>query len=490
MSSPPARTPSTTAIVISCGLAQICVTLDYMALSVALPAMSRDLHVSTGILQWALAAYLLAFASFLIVGGRLGDIFGRRKLLLIGLALFGGASLLGGLAPSVAVLIAARAIQGVGAAMFFPGTLSIIRNALPAEKVGRAIGSLTAVATVGIAMGPFIGGALTDSIGWRWVFYINAPIALGAILLARATAPESRDETASHHIDVAGLVTLAVGVVAVTLIPSLAEAWGWLSPKTIGVLLAGFAILVLFTVIERRVANPLIDLHLFANRSFSRLATSGAIANFVFTLSVMIFTLYFEDARNLSALSTGAMLLPFSIAGAIVSQLSGKVVARSGPRLPMAGGLVVAAAGFVLVAITDPTPYALDIVAMGIIGGGCALAYSSTNVSTISVVTQRQSGAAGGAVFTGLVIFAAFGVTVATDTVQSLGDGSFTSAAVETAIWAGAAVALVIGVLLIKLVPGKTRYEDAIRVAGATDSATTTPTDAANDAPTAERSSA
>lgn len=204
-------------VLVAVGLSQICVTLDYWSLSVALPPMSHDFHVSTTDLQWAISAYVLAFAAALIAAGRLADIFGRRRMLLGGTALFGLASAVCGFSGSVGMLVGARVVQGVGAAALFPASMAVLVDAFPGERQARAIGIIVGISGIGMALGPFVGGVLTETLSWRWIFFVNVPVAAGAIALVTSIVRESRDETASRHVDVAGLVAISAGIVALTL---------------------------------------------------------------------------------------------------------------------------------------------------------------------------------------------------------------------------------------------------------------------------------
>ena len=221
---PPA--PATGLLILAAvGLAQVLVTLDYFSLTVAIPQMADDLDVSTTDIQWALTGYLLSFAALMVAGGRIGDILGRKRTLLIGIAVFGGASLLCGLAYDEYMLVACRVLQGIGAAILFPTSMGVVGNSFDDETRPRAIGVVVLVSTVGTALGPLVGGVLTDVLDWRWVFLVNVPFAILAAAMVMIFVSESRDESASRHVDYRGVVTLSAAIVAVTLAIDRGPSW-------------------------------------------------------------------------------------------------------------------------------------------------------------------------------------------------------------------------------------------------------------------------
>src|SRR3954467_12401026 len=232
-------------VVAAVALAVFCVDVDFFALNLALPATARELNVTTTDLQWAIAVYQLTLASFLIPGGRLGDLLGRKRMLLAGIGIFGLASLLCGASQSAEMLIAMRFVQGIGASLLFPVGISVISNAFPVAERGKAIGNVYGIGAIGTAIGPFIGGLLTDTIDWRWVFFFNVPFAVGALLLTLRYVPESRDESA-ESLDHPGLVTVAAGIAAVTFAIDRGSTWGWLSASTLGLAAAGVVLLLVF----------------------------------------------------------------------------------------------------------------------------------------------------------------------------------------------------------------------------------------------------
>ncbi len=296
ISVPAVRTPlprGGALILLAVGLAQVLVTLDYFSLTVALPQMARDLEVTTTNLQWAMTGYLLSFAALLVAGGRIGDVLGRRRALLVGVALFGLASLACGLAVDETTIVAARVVQGVGAAILFPTSMAIVSQSFDEETRPRAIGIVVAVSTLGTALGPLVGGVLTDTLDWRWVFFINVPFSIVAALMILRYVPESRDETAPRHVDVAGIAALAVGIVALTLAIDRGPAW---VEDDVALLVGCLAVcalgLVAFVAIETRVANPLIDLPTFRSPAFVMVTLSGCLSNFLWALSVFVATLW------------------------------------------------------------------------------------------------------------------------------------------------------------------------------------------------------
>jgi MFS family permease len=243
----PARVGTTAkrGVVVAVAVAVFCVDVDFFALNLALPAIARELHVTTTDLQWAIAVYQLTLASFLIPGGRLGDLLGRKRVLLAGIGIFGFASLLCGASQSAEMLIGARFVQGLGASLLFPVGISVISNTFPVAERGKAIGNVYGVGSIGTAVGPFVGGLLTDVIDWRWVFFFNVPFALAALVLTVRHVDESRD-TSAQGIDFRGLVAITAGIAAVTYAIDRGSTWGWLMASTLILAAAGIALLFAF----------------------------------------------------------------------------------------------------------------------------------------------------------------------------------------------------------------------------------------------------
>ena len=231
------------------------VMLDNTAVNVALPSIQEDFGASLASLEWTVNAYTLTFAVLLVTGGRLGDIFGRRRVFLFGVVVFSLASATIGFAPSEGWLVASRALQGVGAAFMMPGTLSIISNAFPPEERGKAIGTWAGVSAIALAAGPLLGGWLTEEVSWRAIFFLNLPVAVGAVAVTLFAAEESRDETVGRTVDVPGIVALTVSLTALVFALVEGNAWGWGSPEIIGLLALSVAAAVAFVAIERRAAG-------------------------------------------------------------------------------------------------------------------------------------------------------------------------------------------------------------------------------------------
>ena len=244
------------------------IMLDNTVVNVALPSIQKDLGASLSSLEWTVNAYTLTFAVLLVTGGRLGDILGRRKMFLFGVVVFAVSSAAIGLAPDQAWLVAGRAVQGVGAAFMMPATLSIITVTFPAEERGKAIGTWAGVSALALAIGPVVGGALTEYVSWRAIFFLNLPVAVGAVAVTLFAAHESRDESTRHSIDWPGIFTISTGLTALVLALIEGNSWGWGSPEIVALLATAAVGLVGFAVIELRVREPMVDFTLFRERTF------------------------------------------------------------------------------------------------------------------------------------------------------------------------------------------------------------------------------
>jgi EmrB/QacA subfamily drug resistance transporter len=326
---------------------QFMVVLDLSIVNVALPSMQRDLGFTTAGLQWVVNAYALAFGGFLLLGGRAADLFGRRRVFMLGLMMFGGASLVCAVAQNQLMLDAARALQGLGAAVLSPATLTILTMTFraPAERA-RALGIWSAMAAVGGASGALLGGILTDLLSWRWVFYINLPVATAALLAARVVLTETRAENRRHALDLPGAITVTGGLVALVYAVAGTDTHAWTATATVVPLILSVLCFAVFVVIETRFARaPLVPFRLFRSRVLSAanvamLLVGGAMFSMWFFL-----TLYMQEVLHFSPLVTGFGFLPQTAAIAIGAQISSRLVTRYGPRVPLIGGIVCSAAG-------------------------------------------------------------------------------------------------------------------------------------------------
>jgi EmrB/QacA subfamily drug resistance transporter len=330
-------------------LAQFMVVLDATIVNVALPSIQKDLHLSEGSLQWIVNAYTLVFGGFLLLGGRAGDLLGRKRLFLIGLVIFTGASLLDGLSSSESMLIGSRALQGLGAALISPAALSIISTTFAegAERA-RALGVWAAIAIGGSAVGLVLGGALTQYFSWPWIFYVNVPVGIAAFSLSLRLIPESRDTLAHRSFDLAGAGSVTGGLMALVYAIVDAQSAGWTSAKTLGFFALAFVLLATFVVIELRTTVPLVRLSIFRIRSLLTaniamfLAMSGMFAMFFFN------TLYIQQVLGYGPLKAGLAFLPFSAGVMISAGLASQFAPRLGVRPVAAVGMLLAAAGLAL----------------------------------------------------------------------------------------------------------------------------------------------
>ena len=402
-------------------IAMFATNLDFFALNLAIPGMARDLDVSTTNMQWAISGYMLALGSFLIPGGRLGDLFGRRRMLVVGTAIFGASSLVGGLAPSAGFLIGARLVQGVGAAILFPLCIAVVSNAFPEDRRARAIGNLYGLGAMATAAGPFVGGALTELLSWRWVLLANVPVTAVGIALMLRSVPESRDETMPRHLDLTGLAAVVLGIAAITFAVDRGEDWGWGSAPMVALFAAGAALLASFIAIERRVRWPLVDLSLFRNRPYVGVTLLGTTANIVFVVTTFASTLYLQDVEDHSPLIAGLIFLGASGMVAIAGPLSGRLAERFNVPLMMGAAIWVGAAGLLVVSAGGALP--AYVPALAVFGFGYGLCWSLVSVGTQAAVPDEQAGEASGVSLAVVIGAAGLCVAIVASLIESISRG-------------------------------------------------------------------
>ncbi len=429
--------------------ALFCVQLDYFAMNLALPRMAAELGTTATDLQWVISVYMLALGAFMVPAGRIGDIFGRRRALLAGIALFGLASALCALAPSAGLVIAFRAVQGVGAALIFPVSVSVLTNAFPAARASRAIGVAYGVAGLGNAAGPLVGGLLTQTLGWRWIFWLLVPLALAAFVIGAATVPESSDESVPRRVDLTGLALITVGIGLFTLAFDRAPNWGWMAPWTLIAFVGAAAVLVLFVVVENRVRWPLVDMSLFRNARFSVLVLAGTVANVAYAVTIYLSTMNLQQVRGLDPLMAGLAFLGPSIGAALGGPLSGRLATRYPPVRVM--GVGCGASAVSLAALAMSGGWVTYVIALTACGFTLGLVYAFTTVATQAVVRPERAGEAAGVTLTSMVTLAGVGVAVSGTMLEVLRQsGSSTGTGINTILLAVAAVLLpaAVGVLV------------------------------------------
>ena len=339
-----------TLFAVSFGLFMI--MLDNTVVNVALPSIREDLGISISELEWVVNGYALTFGVLLLSGGKLADMLGRRRIFIVGLVIFTVSSFFCGFASTATLLIGARVVQGVGAALMNPATLSIITATFPPRQRGTAIGVWAGVSAMALAFGPLVGGVITEHINWSWVFYINVPIGILAIVAARLLIDESRDMS-EQKLDPLGLVTLAVALFALTygLIESNSRGWG--DPLVIGCFVVAAVFFTVFTLLERHQRLPMLDLNLFRNRSFASANAVMLLIGLAMFGTFFFVSLFVQNVLGFSPIQAGATFLPMTLFIIFVAPIAGKLADKIGPRALMVPGLALVTASLILFSLQD-----------------------------------------------------------------------------------------------------------------------------------------
>jgi EmrB/QacA subfamily drug resistance transporter len=415
--------------------------LDNTVVNVALPSIQRDLHASLASLEWTVNAYTLTLAVLLVTGGRLGDIFGRRRMFLFGVVVFGLSSLTIGFSPDDTVLVAFRAVQGIGAAFMMPATLSIITQAFPPEQRGTAIGTWAGVSALALAIGPVVGGFLTQDVSWRAIFFINPPIAVIAVAMTLFATRESRDETVGRTIDFAGIGTLTLGLTALVLALVEANTWHWGSAAVISLLALAAIALPAFVIVERRVKAPMVDFTFFRTRTYVGANVVAFLISFAMFAQFFFLTLYLQNVLHYSPLETGVRFLPSTVLIIITAPLAGRLADRVGSRPLMTIGLLIVAISLVIESrLTVHSGYGLLLPGFVLMGLGMGLVMSPMSTAAMNAVDRSKAGAASGVLSMTRMVGSTFGVAVMGALVATIGGSKIDSglphipAATRTAI--------------------------------------------------------
>jgi EmrB/QacA subfamily drug resistance transporter len=451
-------------------VAQFMVILDATIVNVALPTIKVDVGFSEQSLSWVLNAYTLMFGGFLLLGGRLADRLGRRRLFVAGIAVFSGASLLCGISQSEGMLLVARGLQGLGGAMVSPAALSIILTTFAeGSERNRALAVWGAIAGAGGAVGLLLGGVIVEVLSWRWVFFVNVPIGAVVLALTPRIVPESRSESAAEGgYDVGGAIAITLGTIALVFTLIKAESWGWTAGRTLAGFVIAAVLLIAFVQIERRHPDPLVPLRIFSNRSLAASdATMLVVAAALFGMFFFC-TLYLQQVLGYSALKTGIAYLPLSLTLIGASALASRLVDRFTPKPVLSAGLLVSTAGFLLLTRVDGHgDYASHVLpAMVVLGVGLGLSFVPITIAATNGVASGDSGLASGLLNTtqqvggslGLAILSSVSTSRVTSAVQ---DGSALPVALTHGFkgaFTVAAVLCAIGVVLaVALLPSRRR---------------------------------
>jgi DHA2 family methylenomycin A resistance protein-like MFS transporter len=422
------------------------VLLDVTIVNVALPTIASGLGAGVASLQWVVDGYAIALASLMLAGGSIGDLHGHKRLVLAGLSAFGVASLACGAAPSAGVLIAARVLQGAGAALLLPGTLAIVTRAFPEPgEQARAIGVWAGIGSLALPAGPVLGGALTAAFGWRAVFLVNVPIVIGAILVARRVVRET-GESSEGAVDAAGAI-LAAGILATATFAFVELGRGGRTPLVVSTFALSIACLVAFVVLERSAPHPMLPLALFRRPDFSAANAVAGAMNLATLGMLFVLTLYLQDVQGRSALAAGLALLPLFLPLSVLAPLAGRLTARLGPRLPMTAGLLTAAVGVGLLAgASADSAYSELLPALLLWGIGLGVLTPAVVAAAVRTVPAARAGLAAAVNNTarqagGAIGIAAFGaIAGSAASTRSFVSGMHTSALIAVGLWVIASV--------------------------------------------------
>jgi EmrB/QacA subfamily drug resistance transporter len=383
------------------------IMLDNTVVNVALPSIQKDLGASISGLEWTINGYTLSFAVLLATGGRLGDIFGRRRMFLFGVVIFALSSATAGFAPDATSLVVSRVVQGVGAALMMPATLSIITDAFPASERGKAMGMWAGVSALALAVGPVLGGFLTEHVSWRAIFYLNIPVAIGAVAAALFAVRESRDNTVGREVDYAGVVLLTGTLTALVLALVEGNSWGWGSTEIVALLA------VAFVTVELRVKVPMVEFRFFSDRNFLGAVVVALIVSFAMLGVFFFLALYMQDILGYSPLEAGIRFLPSTLMIVTVAPVAGRLSDRFGPRWLIAGGLVIVAASlYSFSGIAVDSTYLDLLPGFMLLGIGIAMTMSPMTSAAMNAVPVEKAGIASGVLSMFRMVGGSLGVAV------------------------------------------------------------------------------
>ncbi len=386
---------------IAMGVAVFIIANDFTALAVALPAIEKQFDTDVGTVQWVINAYALTFGVLIVVGGRLADIFGRKRIFILGAAIFAVFSVLGGVAQDTAWLIACRTLMGIGGAMMWPAILGMTFAALPESRAGLAGGLILGAAGIGNAVGPMFGGVLTDALSWRWIFFVNVPIAAFGVLATWLAIHQTEPEPADRRIDYGGVATLSLGLVSLLVALDQVTDWGWGDPRIVVLLVICAVMLVGFGFVERRMGEAaLIPRDVIANRNFSTACLAVLLMSAVFFASLLYLPQFMQKILGYSPLESGVGLVPMMGTFALTSFIAGPLYSKLGAKLIVSLGCGAIALGILLLSlVARDSGYGGLVAGMLVLGVGIGLFYSSITTASVTALDSSRAGLAGGIVY-------------------------------------------------------------------------------------------
>ncbi|HEX2096755.1 MAG TPA: MFS transporter [Solirubrobacterales bacterium] len=383
------------------GISVVVIANDFSAINVALPTMERDFDTDVNTIQWVINAYALTFGVLIVTGGRLADMFGRRRAFFVGTAIFASMSALGGAAPSETWLIASRVLMAVGGALMWPAILGMTYEILPEEKAGLAGGIIIGAAGLGNALGPLIGGVLTDLLSWRWVFFVNVPISVVAVAITWSLVHIEEPEGGRQRIDYAGIAALSVGLVSLLVALDQANDWGWGDPRTIALLVLAAVLVVAFLPIERRAGMAaLVPRDVIRNESFRASCLAILFMSATFFAALLYLPQFMQKQLGYTPLEAGLGMLPFLATFALVSFVAGPLYERLGAKLLVSvGSACIAVAPFLLSLVDEGSGYGSLVLGMVVLGFGIGSFYPTATTAGVTSVDDSQTSLAGGIVY-------------------------------------------------------------------------------------------
>jgi EmrB/QacA subfamily drug resistance transporter len=436
-------------------VAVVVIANDFSAINVALPTMEEDFDTNVNTIQWVVNAYALTFGVMIVTGGRLADMFGRRRAFFLGTAIFASMSALGGAAQTEAWLIASRVLMGIGGALMWPAILGMTYELLPKERAGLAGGVVIGAAGLGNAMGPLIGGILTDALSWRWIFFLNVPISVFAVVVTWFLVRIEEPEVGEQRIDYGGIIALSVGLVSLLIALDQVDDWGWTDPKVIGLLAVAALLVAAFVPIERRAGkNALVPSDVMRNESFRASCLAILFMSATFFAALLYLPQFMQKQLDYSPLEAGVGMLPFLATFAVVSFVAGPLYERLGAkRLAAFGAACITIAPFLFSQVDASSGYASLVVGMVVLGLGIGSFYPTATTAGVTSVEESQSSLAGGIVYMFQIAGGSIGLglttTVFSSAIPPFADG------VQAAFRLDAALSLVGFLLALFFVGGR-----------------------------------